>query len=85
MQEKEVGKVSHFFGKISVGIIKLTDSLKVGDTVHIKGAHSDFTQKVESMQVEHKVLESGDAGDEVGIKVAEKVHEHDTVYKVIEE
>lgn len=85
MQEKEIGKVSHYFGKISVGIIKLSDSLKVGDTIHIKGAHSDFTQKVDSMEVEHKILEGGDAGDEVGIKVAERVHEHDAVYKVIEE
>jgi len=85
MEEKEIGKVNHFFGKISVGIIELSDALKVGDTIHIKGAHSDFTQTVDSMQVEHETVEEGKAGDMVGIKVADRVHEHDKVYKVLEE
>ena len=85
MQEKEIGAVSHYFGKVSVGIIELKDSLKIGDTVHIKGAHSDFTQGVDSMQIEHQKVEEAKAGDAVGIKVTDKVHEHDKVYKVLEE
>ena len=48
MEEKEVGKIIHYFRKISVGIIELTDTLRVGDTIHIKGTHDDFTQKVGS-------------------------------------
>jgi len=82
MEEKEIGKIIHYFGKVSAGIIKLTDTLKVGDTVHIKGAHDDLTQVVESMQIEHKILQEGAAGEEVGIKVSGKVHENDKVYKV---
>lgn len=85
MEEKEIGKVDHFFGKISVGIIELSDTLKVGDTIHVKGAHSDFTQTVDSMQVEHEVVEEAKSGDMVGIKVADRVHENDKVYKVLEE
>ena len=52
--KKEIGKVDHFFSNISVAVIELTGALKVGDEIHIKGATTDFTQKVDSMQIEHK-------------------------------
>jgi putative protease len=83
-EEKLIGKVSHFFGKPSVGIIKLSDAMKIGDKVHIKGHTTDLTQQVTSMQIEHDVISEGKAGDEVGIKVEQKVHENDEVFKVIE-
>ena len=51
--EKEVGKVTHFYDKISVGVIDLSGPLKVGDNIHIQGAHDDFEQEVESMQLDH--------------------------------
>ncbi|MCX7785941.1 MAG: translation elongation factor-like protein [candidate division WOR-3 bacterium] len=85
MTEKKVGKVTHFFGKISVAIVELTDdSLSVGDTIHIKGHTSDFTQKVESMQIEHKNVEKAEVGQSIGLKVIAHAHENDIVYKVIE-
>ena len=84
MQEKEIGAVTHYYGHISVGIIQLSDTLKVGDNIHIKGHTSDFTQSVDSMQIEHKDMPEAKAGDAAGIKVAQKVHPHDKVYKVIE-
>jgi len=84
MQEKEIGVVTHYFGKISVGIVQLKDTLKIGDTIHIKGAHDDFTQVVESMQIEHKPVEEAGEGDLVGIKVTQRVHPNDKVFKVIE-
>jgi putative protease len=83
MEEKLIGKITHYFGKISVGIIGLSDALKVGDTIHIKGHSSDFNQQISSMQVEHAEVTEAKAGDAVGIKVDQKVHEHDEVYKVI--
>ena len=73
MPEKEIGVISHFYSKLSVGIIKLSDALKVGDTIHIKGAHDDFTQTIDSMQVDHKSVTEGKKGNEVGIKVTGKV------------
>lgn len=82
MEEKEVGKFTHYFGNLSVGIIGLSDALKVGDKIHIKGHTSDFTQDVSSMQVEHVTVSEGKAGDAVGIKVTQKVHPHDKVYKI---
>lgn len=83
MQEKEIGEITHYFGHISVGIIKLSDSLKIGETIHIKGHVSDFTQKVESMQIEHTSVAEAKSGDAVGIKVSQKIHPKDKVFKVI--
>lgn len=83
MEEKEIGKITHYFNKISVGIIELADILKVGDTIHIKGHSEDFTQAVDSMQIEHANVSEAKAGDSIGIKVAQKVHPEDKVFKVI--
>ena len=83
MQEQEIGVVDHFFGKISVGIIKLSGALKVGDTIHIKGKQADFSQTVESMRIEYDNVTEAKEGDKVGIKVAQPVHANDKVYKVI--
>ena len=80
--EKEIGVVTHYFGKISVGIIKLKAPLNVGDKIHIKGAHDDFRQVIKSMQLNHKDIRRGKKGDEIGIKVKARVHENDRVYKV---
>jgi len=84
MEKKElIGKVTHFFDKISVAVIKLTNKLSVGDEILIQGTETNFTQKVESMQVEHKNIEKAKAGDEVGMKVSEKVKENDSVYRIM--
>jgi len=82
MAEEEIGVISHYYNHLGVGIIELSAPLKVGDTIHVKGAHDDFTQTVESMQVEYKDVQEGKAGDLVGVKISQKVHEHDKVYKV---
>ncbi len=83
MQEKEIGRITHFYGHLGVGIIELADALKVGDNLHIKGHTSDFTQVVDSMQVEHTSVSEAKAKDVIGIKMAQKVHPHDKVFKVI--
>ena len=80
--EKEVGRITHYYNHLEVGIIKLTAPLAVGDRIHIKGVHDDFAQAVESMQVEKDKIAKAKSGDEVGIKVAQKVHENDRVYRV---
>jgi len=85
-EEKEIGKISHYFGKISVAAFKVEkEGLKVGDTIHIKGHTTDLTQKIESIQVEHDSLPEAKPGDDIGIKVKDHVREHDVVYKVIEQ
>ena len=83
--EAEIGHVTHFFNKINVAVIALTDELKVGETIHLLGHTTDFTQKVTSMQIEHKNVDSVKPGDDFAMKVIEPVREHDVVYKVVEE
>ena len=83
-EEREVGAVAHYYTKIGVAVIELTDTLKVGDNIHIKGATSDFTQKIESMQIEHKNVEEAKKGESIGLKVKEHAREHDKVF-VVEE
>ena len=83
MQEKELGKITHYFGHLGVGIVELSDNLKVGDNIHIKGHSEDFTQAVDSIQIEHVNVTEAKVGDVIGIKVAQKVHPQDKVYKVI--
>jgi len=84
MAEKEIGKVFIFFAKPSVAAIKLTGDLKVGDKIHIKGHTTDLTQDINSMQVENKPVESAKSGDDVGIKVTDRVRPNDTVFLVTE-
>jgi putative protease len=78
---KEVGVVTHYFGRISVGIIKLKTKLDLGDRIEIKGAHVDFSQPVKSMQINHKNVTSARKGAEVGVKVKKRIHLNDKVYK----
>ncbi len=77
---KRIGKVVHYFGKISVAVVELESDLKIGDTVHFEGAHTDFKQEIDSMQVEHEVVEQVSAGDEVAIKVKERARTGDTLH-----
>ncbi|HEC72562.1 MAG TPA: hypothetical protein ENI36_03050 [Thermoplasmatales archaeon] len=86
MVEEKIGVVEHFFTNISVAAIKITNGeLKIGDTIHVVGAHTDFKQKIESMQIDRNPVEVVKAGAEVGIKVKDRVRENDIVYKVPEE
>ncbi len=85
MVEEKIGVVEHFFTNINVAAIRITDGeLTVGDTIHLVGAHTDFKQQVTSMQIDQEPVESVKPGDAVGIKVKDRVREHDVVYKVPE-
>ena len=83
MKEKLIGKITHYFDKISVAIVELSGVLKVGDRVHIKGHSTDFEQDISSIQIEHEDLKKAKKGDAIGIKVDEKVREGDEVYLVV--
>jgi putative protease len=79
----EVGRVTHYFTRISVAVIELSAPLSVGDRIRIKGPTTDFEQTVESMQIEHKNVECAEAGQSIGLKVRERVRENDRVYKIV--
>ncbi|MEM3000005.1 MAG: translation elongation factor-like protein [Candidatus Bathyarchaeia archaeon] len=77
----EVGRVTHFFSKISVAVVELTAPLAVGDRILVKGPLTDFEQVVESMQIEHKNIQRAEAGQSIGLKMMQHVREKDVVYK----
>ena len=82
--EVVIGHVTHYFNKINVAVLTTNDELKVGDTIHILGHTTDFAQKVTSMQIEYKNVDSVKPRDDFAIKVIEPVRDHDVVYKIIE-
>jgi translation elongation factor EF-Tu-like GTPase len=82
MTEKLIGKVDHWFGRIGVAGIALTDKLAVGDRIHVLGHTTDFEQEVTSMQIMHQDVNEAGNGDEVGIKVQFRARSGDLVYKV---
>ncbi|MEE8329130.1 MAG: translation elongation factor-like protein [Thermodesulfovibrionia bacterium] len=80
--EVPVGKITHYYNSAGVAAIEVTDSLEVGNTIHVKGHTTDFEQKVESMQIEHETLTKATKGQVIGLKVKDYVRQHDIVYKV---
>ena len=77
---KQIGKITHYFNKIGVGVIELSADLKAGDSIVISGHDREFEQAVSSMQVEHQEVTEAKKGDAVGMKVDEPVKDGDLVY-----
>lgn len=82
MPEKQIGEISNYFEHVGAAAVKLNSSLSVGDKIKIVGGDVDFEQKVDSMQIQHKIVKTAKKGDEVGIKIKEKVRKGYKVYKV---
>ena len=82
MTEKEIGEIFSYYSKIGVAAVKLIGVLKKGDKVRIRGSTTDFEQIIESMQIEHKSVVSAKKGDDLGIKVVDRVRPGDKIYKV---
>lgn len=84
--EEEIGRITHYFSKINVGVLELSKGkLQIGDTIRFKGHTTDFFQKVESMQIEHKPVDVAEPGEPIGLKVESPVRENDLVFKVTED
>ncbi len=83
-EKKFIGKITHFFSKIGVAVIELSDDIRVGDRIRIEGATTSFEQVVESMEIENEKVELATGGQSIGLKVKDRVRIHDSVYKIIE-
>jgi len=80
---ERIGLVTHYFSHLSVAVVKLeAATLRVGDTIHIRGHTTDFKQRVDSLQVNHASVPEAGPNDDFGLKVREHAREHDVVYKV---
>ncbi len=83
MNGNKIGSVSHYYDKIKVAIINLSSDLKVGDKIKfVRGGEDLFTQNVDSIQVEHKSIDSASSGDVIGLKVENEVKEGSEVYRI---
>ncbi|MBI2592915.1 MAG: translation elongation factor-like protein [Candidatus Colwellbacteria bacterium] len=78
-----IGEVTHYYGKLGVAIVKFKKDVKAGTRLHFKGASTDFEDNAKSMQYDHKEVDTGKKGQEVGIKVKDKVREGDEVFEVV--
>src|SRR5881628_134546 len=84
LERKKVGEVFHFYTKIGVAAIRVTDDgIAIGDTVQIQGPSTNLEQPVEALQIEHAVVSRAGPGQEVGMKVRDRVREKDFVYKLV--
>lgn len=84
IEEKKVGKVFAYFGKIGVAAINVTDDfIEIGDKLHFKGATTDFEEEIESMQIDKKEVDYVESGKSVGIQLQGKVRPGDDVYKAL--
>jgi putative protease len=83
MEMKEIGEIVHYYTKIEVAVVKLKGELKVEDKIAIKGLTTDFTQPINSMEIEHEKIQVAKAGQSIGLKVKEKVREGDIIYKIL--
>jgi putative protease len=79
--DQAIGTVTHYFSHLSVAAVTLTDTLRVGDRIHIIGHTTDLEQTVESMEVEHASVETAGPGDDVALKVSDHVREHDRIHR----
>lgn len=79
---KKVGKVTHYFGKPEVAVLKLSGDVEVGDTVKFFDGEGEeiLKQEVTSLEIDHEKVESAGKGDDVAMKVGEKLHEGNEVY-----
>jgi U32 family peptidase len=79
---KKIGEITHYYSHINVGIIKLSENVKIGDRLRFRGFTTDFEQEVADMQCNHENVQVGEKGQEVGVKVDHKVRDKDEVFLI---
>lgn len=79
--ETMIGRVTHYYPKIGVAAVVLEGHIAKGDLIHIHGPHDDVHQSVASMEIEHIPVREAEHGQDIGIKVIERVHEGDVVFR----
>ena len=80
---ERIGVVTHYYSHLSVATLRLeSGTLRVGDVIHIRGHSTDFSQRVESLEVNHAPVTEVGPNDDFGLKVVRHAREHDVVYKL---
>jgi len=84
VEKKLIGKITHYFSKINVAVVELSEDITVGAKIGVEGATTSFEQVIDSMEIENKKVETATAGQSIGLKVKERVRLHDSVYKMMD-
>jgi translation elongation factor EF-1alpha len=82
--EVRIGEITHYYNRIGVAVLKLGDRIQVGDMINIVGYTTEFTQRVESLEINHQKVESAGPGDDVALKVWDYVRDGDEVFKIVD-
>ena len=85
MAETYLGEVTHFFGRICVAVLALSDTIAVGDRIQIRGRHTDLIQTVHSLQIDHRPVQQARPGEDVALEVLKAVRRGDKVFKITAE
>jgi len=80
--EKRIGRITHYYTRLGVAVLELTDEIRMGDEIRIKGKITDLLMKVASLEIEHQKIESASPGMEVALKVDDYVREGDEIFKL---
>jgi hypothetical protein len=78
--ETYIGVVKHFYNHLGVAVLSLSGDLKAGEVVHILGHSTDFFQEAWSLEVDHRQVEEGRAGEDVAMKLIGPVREGDKIF-----
>lgn len=85
MSGMRIGQVTHYYDRLRVAVLALTDVIRVEDYVHIVGHKTDFHQKVTSLQINHQPVHEAQPGQDVALMVSKRVRPHDVVYRATAE
>ncbi len=84
MSEQLVGTVTHYFREPSVAVVHVDEGqLNVGDEIHVLGRTTDFSERIFSMEVDHRKVEHAGVGEEIAIQVVARTRAHDQVFKIV--
>ncbi len=84
VEKKLIGKITHYFSKIDVAVVKLSGDVEEGDRIKVEGATTSFEQVIESMEIENEKVDFATVGQSIGLKMKDRVRLHDNVYKIME-
>jgi hypothetical protein len=79
-----IGHVKHYYNHLGVAVLSLSQELQIDQVVHIYGHNTDLYQKAWSLEIDHHKVQFACPGTDVALKVADPVHEGDSIFLVEE-
>ncbi|MFA7142068.1 MAG: peptidase U32 family protein [Candidatus Paceibacterota bacterium] len=76
-----IGHITHYYPKINVALVKLKHkNIKQNDFIQIEGNKTFIEQKIESMELNNTQVKNAKKGEEIAIKVKNKVFKNDNIF-----